>query len=57
MSEPVKGVVTYQGKRLTISWMAKKGMAVPNMLEKSVARTKRVDAFGWWSSVSRMVPR
>jgi CRISPR-associated protein (TIGR03986 family) len=55
MSEPVKGVVTYQGKRLTISWMAKKGMAVPNMLEKSVARTKRVDAFAQSGSLDVLV--
>jgi CRISPR-associated protein (TIGR03986 family) len=45
MSEPVKGIVTYTNKRLMISWMAKKGMVTPIVLERSVVRSKKVDAF------------
>lgn len=46
MSEPVAGVITYEGKHLKISWMAKNGtMAAPNVLEKAVLCTKKVELF------------
>jgi len=45
MSEPVKGIVTYQKKRLMIGWMGKKGMAAPNILDRNVVRSKKVETF------------
>jgi len=45
MSEPVKGIVTFEKKVLKISWMGKNGMAVPNVLAAGVARSRKVAAY------------